>query len=404
MPVLEGLLQDAAPASLVAAALEALGEVPAPRAAELAAHWAGDGADAATGGAPPGTKETRKAARRALHRLSQAGVQPQLRPRPAPTPERERPERVRRALMSASDSEGTRLLYLLIDPPLGSAQMARVIASETGGLLRFEILDTTGRQFERYVTTARPDRELALAEIPAPYARWLVGQAVAAARAAGRALPPAYLSFRDSLVPPDAEPVPPIEDEPIYLEVRYRPDLVEQSVELLELPEFRMWLPDQVAVAPLAEEWRTVDSGPLSLPPMVVAQRREAILDRIVDLITGPGGVPAARRRLEDNALVLLRRGEGQAARRAIAAASRLDPDDPAAARSQPLFRAIATAAIEALLGPEATAAPLPAPAAPPAPPDERPDAPAAAPEERDTPVEDEPGLRRRPSGLILPR
>jgi hypothetical protein len=397
MPVLEALLQEDGPPLLAAAALEALGEVPAPRAAEVAARWAGEGGAAAAGDGPPGDKETRKAARRALHRLSQAGVRPQQRPRPAPAPERERPERVRRALMSASDAEGTRLLYLLIDPPLGSAQMARIIASETGGLLRFEILDTTGRQFERYVTTSRPDRELALAEIPAPYARWLVGQAVAAARAAGRPLPPAYLSFRDSLVPPDAEPVPPIEDEPIYLEVRYRPDLVEQSVELLELPEFRMWLPDQAAVAPLAEEWRTVDSGPLSLPPMVVAQRREAILDRIVDLITGPGGAPAARRRLEDNALVLLRRGETQAARRAIAAASRLDPDDPAAARAQPLFRAIAAAAIEAILGPEATAPPRPAPGG-------EPDAPAAEPEERDTPLEDEPGLRRRPSGLILPR
>ena len=277
---------------------------PRARAAALAARWAGEDADGVAGepavpGEPgaagaPGTRETRKAARRALHRLTQAGVQPDHRPRPAPAPERERPERVRRALMSAADSEGTRLLYLLIDPPLGGAQMARVIASETGGLLRFEILDSTGRQFERYLTTSRPDRELALAEIPPAYARWLIGQAVAAARAAGRPLPPAYLSFRDSLPAPDAEPVPPIEDEPIYLEVRYRPDLVEQSVELLELPEFRMWLPDQAAVAPLAEEWRTVDSGPLSLPPMVVGQRREAILDRIVDLITGPGGMPGA--------------------------------------------------------------------------------------------------------------
>jgi len=404
LPLLEGLLLDAAAAPLAAAALEALGEVPAPRAAALAARWAGEGTDGAPdeSGAPgaTGTRETRKAARRALHRLTQAGVQPEHRPRPAPAPQRERPERVRRALMSAADAEGTRLLYLLIDPPLGGAQMARVIASETGGLLRFEILDSTGRQFERYLTTSRPDRELALAEIPPAYARWLIGQAVAAAQAAGRPLPPAYLSFRDSLPSPDVEPVPPIEDEPIYLEVRYRPDLVEQSVELLELPEFRMWLPDQAAVAPLAEEWRNVDSGPLSLPPMVVGQRREAILDRIIDLITGPGGVPGARRRLEDNALVLLRRGETQAARRAIAAASRLDPDDPAAAHSQPLFRAIAETAIEALLGPEATAPPQPAAGEEAAPPPAAPAAPAAP----DTPVEDEPGMRRRPSGLILPR
>jgi hypothetical protein len=97
--------------------------------------------------------------------------------------------------------------------------------------------------------------------------------------------------------------------------------------------------------------------------------------------------VPGARRRLEDNALVLLRRGETLAARRALAAASRLDPDDPGAARGHPLFRAIAQRAIEAIVGPEGMAPPK-APAAP--------DQPA--------PPEDDTGLRRRPSGLILPR
>jgi hypothetical protein len=265
--------------------------------------------------------------------------------------------------------------------------MARVIASETEGLLRFETRESTGRQFERFVTTERPDRELALAEIPPAYARWLIGEAASASHARARALPQNYLSYREALAPPDEVPVPPVEDEPVYLEVRYRPDLVEQSVELLDVPEFAMWLPSREAVAPLAEEWRGLERGLLSLPPTVLAQRREAVLDRVVDLVTGPGGVPAARRRVEDNALVLLRRGETLAARRALAAASRLDPDDAGAARGHPLFRAIARRAIEAVVGPQATASP----------------AEQAAPDEPPAP-EDDTGLRRRPSGLILPR
>ncbi|HEX2325570.1 MAG TPA: hypothetical protein VHQ00_09230, partial [Chloroflexota bacterium] len=111
-----------------------------------------------------------------------------------------------------------------------------------------------------------------------------------------------------------------------------------------------------------------------------------------VDLVTGPGGVPGARRRLEDNALVLLRRGESTAARRAMAAAARLDPDDPGAAYSHPLFQAIAERAIESILGPEGmrqTRRQVPG---------------VSDPGEQETPPEpDEPGLRRRPSGLILP-
>jgi hypothetical protein len=394
LPLLRGLLDEPAAApAVVLAALEALGDVPTAESAGLAARWAGEGPDAP--GAEPGgaaDKANRKAARRALFRLSQAGVRPDTRPAPPPPVERERPERVRRALMSAADSEGTRLLYLLIDPPLGSAQLARVIASDSLGILRFESFESSGRQFERYVASERPDRELALAEIPAPYARWLVGEAEAASRTGGRALPSSYLSFRADLAPPDTVPIPPIEDEPIALEVRHRPDLVEQSVELLDLPEFQMWLPSQEAVTPLAEEWRDVEQGPLTLPPAVLAQRRDAIRDRVVDLVTGPGGVPGARRRLEDNALVLLRRGESTAARRAMAAAARLDPDDPGAAHTHPLFQAIAERAIESILGPEGMR-------------QTRREVPGVSdPGEQEAPPEpDEPGLRRRPSGLILP-
>jgi hypothetical protein len=135
-----------------------------------------------------------------------------------------------------------------------------------------------------------------------------------------------------------------------------------------------------------------VEQGPLTLPPAVLTQRRDAIRDRVVDLVTGPGGVPGARRRLEDNALVLLRRGETTAARRAMAAATRLDPDDAGAAHAHPLFQAIAERAIEGVLGPEGMR-------------QTRREVPTATdPDERAAPTEpDEPGLRRRPSGLILP-
>jgi hypothetical protein len=400
LPLLRGLLEAPLPApAVIPAALEALGDVPTPEAAGLASRWAGEGTDdvdAEPGGAAG--RAARKAARRALFRLSQAGVRPDTRPAPPSPVERERPERVRRALMSAADSEGTRLLYLLIDPPLGSAQLARVIASEALGILRFENFESSGRQFERYVVSERPDRELALAEIPAPYARWLIGEAEAASRAGGRALPSSYLSFRAALAPPDTVPIPPIEDEPIALEVRHRPDLVEQSVELLDLPEFQLWLPPQEAVTPLAEAWRDVEQGPLTLPPAVLAQRRDAIRDRVVDLVAGPGGVPGARRRLEDNALVLLRRGETTAARRAMAAAARLDPDDPGAAHAHPLFRAIAERAIEGVLGPEGMRQARRAATAGAATVDLDPTMEPEPPSEPD-----EPGLRRRPSGLILP-
>lgn len=390
--LLEGLLRLPASAGLWAAALEALAEVQTQRSADLAAQWAGDegteGVGATAGASRAGTtiRETRRAARRALWRLTQAGIRPLAAAEARHAAARRAAERVRRALMSASDFEGTRLFYLLIHPALGSPQMARVIASEGRGLLRFDALDTTGRRFERYVSLERPDKDFALAEVPGEYARWRVGQAAAASRDLGRPIPPDFLSFRDALEPPEEEPDSPIEAEPLAMEVRYRPEPADGSLELLDLPEFALWLPQEEDLSPLVEEWRSAVHGPLALPPGVLAQRRISILDRVAERILGPGGAAGARRRLADNALLLLRRGETRAARRALSAAAALDPDDPVAARNHPLLRALAERAI-AGFAPAAT--------------------PAAVAEVGDPlrpTAEEEAGGRRLPSGLILPR
>lgn len=390
--LLEGLLRLPAGSGLWAAALEALGEVQTQRSADLAARWAGDqgteGVTAAAAASGTGTsiRETRRAARRALWRLAQAGIRPLAAAEARHLVERRAAERVRRALMSASDFEGTRLFYLLIHPALGSPQMARVLASDARGLLRFDALDTTGRRFERYVSVERPDKDFVLAEVPGAYARWRVGQAAAATRALGRPIPPDFLSFRDALEPPEEEPDSPIEAETLAMEVRYRPEPADESLELLDLPEFALWLPQEEDLSSLVEEWRSAVHGPLALPPGVLAQRRISILDRVAERILGPGGAAGARRRLEDNALVLLRRGETRAARLALSAAAALDPDDPVAARSHPLLQALAERAVVEFAPPGASAAggetgdPL------------RPSA------------EEEAGVRRLPSGLILPR
>lgn len=407
--LLEGLLQRPASAGLWPAALEALGEVKTQRVADLVAAWAADagqaglpnGAGAADSSSGPVTRETLKAARRALWRLAQAGIQPSPRDSQLTIDERPAPERVRRALMSAADAEGTRLWYLLLHPALGTAQMARAVASEGRGLLRFETVETSGRQFERYVTLERTDKEFALADVPGAYARWHIGQAADASRAAGRSLPADFLSFRADLEPPEGEPEAPIQLEPLALELRYRPEPVEESVELLDLPEFAPWLPQDADLAPMVEEWRSTARGPLTLPPGVLAQRRAGIVDRVVDLLIGPGGVAGARRRLEDNALVLLRRGDTRAARRALGAAMHLDLEDAAGARRHPLLRALAERACAPFAPPpgpegetrgETKSEPTVGPGAASA-------VAAAAPAD-----EIDATMQRRPSGLILPR
>jgi hypothetical protein len=345
LPWLAALAQQENRPQAQAAALEALGEIHTQEAADLAARWA-------AGEAP---REVRRAARRALHRLGERGVHPSTQAAPPALAAAVRPaERIRRAVMGPVDAEGSRLLLLLVDLPLGGAHAALAVASQTHGLVRFQAIESTSRQFERLLEEERGRHGVPLVEIPPRYARWLLSEAVAASRAAHKGLPQEYYPFSQILTPPGAEGEGP--GEPlVYAEldpstVRYRPDLVEQSIELLERPEFAGWFPDPEQVLPLTREWRAAEQGPLVLPPSVVAQRQEQVMRRLVELVLGPGGAAGFRRRLEDNALVLLRAGAEREARLALAAALALEPPDLATARAHPLVRHMAQQALEQAL------------------------------------------------------
>ena len=387
-PLLEALAGMGAHPPAQAAAIEALGEVPLQAAADLVERWTGEQAP----------KELRKAARRAVLRLAQRGIHPTPPPAAGETvPPAPRPEHVRRALMSAVDGEGTRLLYLLFDVPMSGAYLALAIVSQAQGLTRFETTESSTRRFERFVEEDARRFNFTPVEIPPLYARHLLAEAVAASRAAGHGLPQRYHSFRDLLpAPGEDEPVEsPVYGEPDAAAVRYRPDALEESVQLLALPEFANWLPPAEQVVPLAREWEDAEGGTLALPPSAVAQKREATMAKLVTLVLGPGGPAGFRRRLEDNAYVLLRTGRAREGRRALAAALALDPPDLPTARVHPFVRSLAATALD-----EARAALA----------GERESATARAGLTSVADLidagddEDEPGLTRTPSGIILPR
>ncbi|HEX2036548.1 MAG TPA: hypothetical protein VHS99_20380 [Chloroflexota bacterium] len=394
LTLIADLLERGASPMIQELAVEALAEVGTQGAADLAADWADASPETAT-------REIRKAARRALLRLAQRGLRPAAPEAPAAPAVQEPREWVRRAFSSAVDWEGTRLLYLLVDLPMAGAHMIRALVSASQGMLDFEAVESSGRHFERYVTQERPSRdELTLVEIPPAYARWLIGEAVVAARAKQQPIPPPFHAFRQVLAPPAEMPPAPVQEAVEESEVRFRPDLVERSVALVERPELATWLPGNEPMAPLVAEWQAIDRGPLTLPPSASAQRRSTILNRVIDLLMGPGGVAGLQRRLQDNALVMLQAGARQEARQLLAAAARLDPQQEASAYGHPLLRALAQRALDAALrgagarpGAEAGVT-----GAAPARWDDQGPQPALDLDRGETPFE------RRPSGLILPR
>jgi hypothetical protein len=127
-------------------------------------------------------------------------------------------------------------------------------------------------------------------------------------------------------------------------------------------------------------------------------------VEQVIDYLLSAGGVGGLRRRLEDNALVLLRRGERRSARLAMAAAARLDPDDVSTAYRSPLLQALAERALEAAGAARPASTPPAGPVMPATPARSTPARSTPAPPAPAADVVDETtGLRRRPSGLILP-
>ncbi|MBI3974748.1 MAG: hypothetical protein HY332_26020 [Chloroflexi bacterium] len=382
--LLSGLAERGTAPVLQAAAIEALGDVRIQQAADLAAKWSTDRAP----------KELRKAARRALLKLGQQGIRPAVEHAPAPpTAAAPRRERIRRAMMSLASGRGGRGLYLLLDHPTSGAYLVRAVISQVEGLERFEAAESSARQFERFLEQERAREGAAWAEIPPAYARYLIAEAVEASRATGRGLPPAHHTFRDALAVGEDEqrvpPLPPAFDDDEARGLRYRSDLVDETDALLEeRPEIVTWLPPLEPIEPLAAEWRRVARGPLTLPPAVLAQRREAVMDHIVEHVLGPGGAEGFQRRLADNALVLLRSGDLRNGRRALAAALALDPPTLETARRHPLVRALAQRALALALGSEGA---------------EPGRLPLVEADTQQTAIRQEPPGTVRPSGLILP-
>jgi hypothetical protein len=273
-------------------------------------------------------KEARTAIRRALYRLRQVGITPPA--APAPVRSAPAPPAPRTAWASAVDGTGSRGVWVVLEGGLGERVLLSAIVNDTVGLLDFAGGGIAKKRLDERLDALRRDSPLPWVEVPVSWAVHLLAEAAERAAALGAPLPADLARWRPTLqAPPPAEP-------PIYGRVG-PPDAaadataLERSGELLALPELASWFLDPPTVQGEALELLEARESRLVVSDQIKAERRAAVIDRVIERQLDGEARRIWQHRLEEQAWVLQATGRAGEAQQAVAVARALaDAERPA--------------------------------------------------------------------------
>jgi hypothetical protein len=273
-------------------------------------------------------REVRRAFKRTLYLLEQKGFRPQ--PRPGEPPPLRAPEAVRLpAFVSLPDPAGHQMVVAAV--PGRGGYDACLCSVSPEGVEHFMLVAVPKRGIKELAAKVEEDSGLPITETEPAHARSLLEEAQGQSTAGGRGLAPEFAPFLQALSALAGR----VERPPVYglldeAEVGEDAALLEISPELLESIGILWTLPVD-DVRPYVTLLEAADSVGLVLTP---EQRRERLLDivrKAAAELFDTERRRAWRRRLEESAYVLARRGKGGEARIALAAAIDLgrEPNGP---------------------------------------------------------------------------
>jgi hypothetical protein len=276
-------------------------------------------------------KSPRRAARVAIYRLAQRGIQGAPRPAAKPVVER-RPERARRAWVSGVDGTGSRAAWVLFDGAYGGQALCSLIVNDVAGILDAAGGEITKKRLESELTSLRATQKLPWVEVEPELALAVIGEALALHRAAGTSPPPAFARWERLFAVHEPAPLPsPVAD----------PALAERAVALLELPELAGWFVDPEAAQADALDLLQLRESQLVVSDQIKAERQETILTRVIEREFAGAARERWARRLAVMAFIFAATERPEPAAMAEAAAAAL-LDASRAPHHQPLVRALA--------------------------------------------------------------
>jgi len=281
-------------------------------------------------------RAVRRAARLAIYRLAQRGVQAPPRPAPRPVVER-RPERAARAWLSGVDGSGSRAVWLLFEGPWTGQSLCSLIVNDEAGVLDAAGGEITKKRLEAELAGLRASQKLPWVEVEPERALAVVGEAVALHRARGTTAPGAFARWERLFAPREPAPLPALADDSA---------LAERAPELLEMPELAGWFLDPEAVQADALDLLQARESKLVVSDQIKSEREDAIVGRVVERELGPDARRRWARRLVDMAFIFRATDRPEQATLAEAAAAAL-ADEAREVRHQPFARALAQRGID---------------------------------------------------------
>jgi hypothetical protein len=281
-------------------------------------------------------RAVRRAARVALYRLAQRGVQPPPRGAPKPVVER-RPERAVRAWLSGVDGSGSRAVWLLFEGAWGGQALCSLIVNDEAGVLDAAGGEISKKRLETELSALRASQKLPWVEVEPARALTVVGEAVALHRARGTHPPAAFARWERLFTPSAPPPLPDIAPDP---------GLVERAPSLLELPELAGWFLDPESVQADALDLLQARESKLVVSEQIKAEREAAIVTGVVERELGPEARMRWARRLVAMAFIFRATDRPEPATLAEATAVAL-ADDAHEARRQPFARALAQRGVD---------------------------------------------------------
>jgi len=286
-------------------------------------------------GAPD--RVVRRAAKRALYRLSQRGVAPAPPPPPAPVVQRRTPRAVR-AWLSGIDGSGSRAAWILFEGPYGGGMLCSLILNDVVGITEVAGGDITKRRLEAELASLRAAQKLPWVETEPARAVGLVAEGLQIHRERGTSPPSEFGRWQPFFAEVTASepPVVPVAD----------PLLLARSAELLGLPEMAGWFLDPEAVQSDALDIEEARQSRLVVSDQIKAERQEAIVARVVEREFAPEARRRWARRLGEMAWIFSTTDRPEPAAMASAAAAAFAEGDVTPLR-HPLARALAERALE---------------------------------------------------------
>ncbi|MBW2242780.1 MAG: hypothetical protein JRH01_12420 [Deltaproteobacteria bacterium] len=308
---------------------------------ELAEEWETDPAGAELVAELPEKelgKAGRKVLRRLKHRLRSRGIEVA---REAPAAKvaglADVEEGLEGAWITPLDPSGARMAILVEDHPSMGSRLFEVILDDERGLVSFEVYSASRGKLRRFLKSLTERSGHPAVEVEERSLKAVIARALAV-HPKDRGLPRGFGEWRTRLTQTDGDAKLPGELAREALPIDDDAGLLDRAVGLIEAGRAGPWPPSREILSELFQKIRAAMDSPLIVSGATKRERLDSVLAEGADEIYAGEGRATAAHRFRESAFTFWKRGDEDAARACLAAATAFEEREP---RDNPLTRSM---------------------------------------------------------------